>query len=262
MRHINMNRFYRTIKLSPKKHTTWITLNRPDKLNAINTTMLQELTEAIDSLEKDQNVRYIVINGQGDRAFSAGADITELMKITSDNATKFSVKGQKVFSKLETMSKPVIAAISGYTLGGGLELALACDFRIAADNVKLGCPEITLGFLPAWGGTQRLPLIVGNSEAKRLIMFGIQIHADEAYKMGLVDKVVPLKNLEAETEAFGYKLTEYTPSALKHAKQTVNFVNRVSNEGLKKETMAFVQQFSSKQTREKIELFWSQRNKK
>jgi enoyl-CoA hydratase/carnithine racemase len=252
MRHIIMTRCYRTIRLGQKKHTTWITLNRPDKLNAINTTMLQELSEAIDCLEKDQNVRYVVINGQGDRAFSAGADITELMKLTSDNAAKFSVKGQKVFSKLEAMSKPVIASISGYTLGGGLELALACDFRIAADNVKLGCPEITLGFIPAWGGTQRLPLIVGSSKAKQLIMFGIKIHANEAYKMGLVDKVVPLKNLEAETEAFVYKLIEYMPSAVKNAKQAVNFVNRVDNKGLKKETRAFVRQFSSKQTREKI----------
>jgi len=257
-----MPQCYRTIKLSQKKHTTWITLNRPDKHNAINATMLQELSEAIDNLERDQNVKCVVINGQGDRAFSAGADITELIKLTSENAAKFSVKGQKVFSKLEAMSKPVIAAISGYTLGGGLELALACDFRIAADNVKLGCPEIKLGFIPAWGGTQRLPLIVGSSEAKRLIMLGIKIHADEAHKMGLVNKVVPLKDLEAEIEAFVYELTEYMPSAVKHAKLNVNFVNKVSKKGLKKETMAFVEQISSKQTREKIELFWSQRNKK
>ncbi len=257
-----MPQCYKTIKLSQKKCTTWITLNRPDKHNAINAKMLKELTEAIDSLEKNQNVKCIVINGEGNCAFSAGADITELMELTSENAAKFSVKGQKVLSKLEAMSKPVIAAISGYTLGGGLELALACDFRIAADNVKLGCPEITLGFIPAWGGTQRLPLIVGSSEAKRLIMFGIQIHAEEAYRMGLVDKVVPLKNLKAKTEAFVNKLEEYMPSALKNAKLAVNFVKKVSNKGLKKETLAFVQQFSSKQTREKIEQFWSQRNKK
>jgi enoyl-CoA hydratase/carnithine racemase len=257
-----MSRGYRTIKLNQKQHTAWITLDRPDKLNAINEVMLEELSDAIDSLEKDANVRCVVIVGAGEWAFSAGADFTELRKLTPEIAKEFSVKGQQVFSKLEDMSKPVVAAIGGYGLGGGLELALACDFRVAADNAELGCPEIKMGFIPAWGGTQRLPLIVGVAEAKRLIMLGERVQADEACKMGLVDKVVPLKELEAEAEALTQRLCELQPAALKHAKLAVNSVSKVSPDGLKRETESFVQLISAKETKEKIDNFWSQRNKK
>lgn len=257
-----MSKGYRTIKLKKKQHTAWITLDRPDKLNAINTIMLEELAEAIDIIEKDENVRCVVIRGNGERAFSAGADFTELRKLTPETSTAFSVKGQQVFSKLEEMSKPVVAAINGYVLGGGLELALACDFRVAADNAELGFPEIKLGFIPAWGGTQRLPSIVGVAEAKRLIMLGERVQADEACKMGLADKVVPMKELEAEAEALAQTLCEFPAAALKHAKLAVNSVTKVSPDGLKRETESFVQLFSAKETKEKIDAFWSQKNKK
>jgi enoyl-CoA hydratase/carnithine racemase len=262
MRHIKMPEGYRTIKLTQKQHIKWITLNRPDKHNAINATMLQELSNAIDSLEKDPAVKCVVIIGEGELAFSAGADITELRKLKPENAAEFSSNGQQVFSKLDTMHKPVVAAIHGYALGGGLELALACDFRIAADNAELGCPEIKLGFIPAWGGTQRLPLIVGAAVAKQLIIIGDVIRANEAYRIGLVDKVVPLKELECEAEKLAQRLTEYTVAAVKHAKLAVNSVTKVTNSGLKNETKTFVQLFSSKETKDKIETFWSQRNKK
>lgn len=257
-----MLKYYKTIKLNQKKHTTWIMLNRPNKNNAINEAMLQDLSEAIDYLEKDSNVKCVIIAGEGNYTFSAGADITEIRKLTSETAVKFSIMGQKVFSKLEAMSKPVVAAICGYALGGGLELALACDFRIAADNVELGCPEIKMGFIPAWGGTQRLPLIVGSVKAKQLIMLGTKINAKEAYKMGLLDKVVPLKELEAEVQVLAQRLSENIPLAMKKAKVTLNSVTKVSIDGLKRETKAFVQLFSSKETRDKIEAFWSQKNKK
>ena len=257
-----MSKGYRTIKLNQKQHIAWITLDRPDKHNAINEIMLEELSEAIDILEEDANVRCVVIAGDGERAFSAGADLMELRKLTPETAKEFSVKGQQVFSKLEGLSKPVVAAIVGYALGGGLELALACDFRVAADNAELGCPEIKLGFIPAWGGTQRLPLIVGVTEAKRLIMLGERVQADEACKMGLVDKVVPLKELEAEAEALAQRLCELPPAALKYAKLAVNSVTTVSHDGLKKETEAFVKLFSLKETKDKIGNFGSQRNKK
>jgi enoyl-CoA hydratase/carnithine racemase len=253
---------YRTIKLNQKQHTAWIILDRPDKLNAINAIMLEELSEAIDTIEKDVNIRCVIIRGEGERAFSSGADLTELRKLTPENAKEYSVKGQQLFFKLEKISKPVVAEIGGYALGGGFELALACDFRVAADNAELGFPEIKLGFIPAWGGTQRLPLIVGVAEAKRLIMLGDRVHADEAYKKGLVDKVVHLKQLDAEVKALAQRFCDCSAVALKYAKLTVNSVTKVSLDGLKKETEAFVQLLSKKETIDKIGAFGSQRNKK
>ena len=257
-----MSKGYRTIKLKKKRHTTWIILDRPNKHNAINAAMLEELSEAIDHLEEDATVRCVAIAGAGERAFSAGGDLTEFRKLTPEDAAEFSFKGQQVFSKLEEMSKPVVAVICGYALGGGLELALACDFRIAADNAEFGCPETKLGLIPAWGGTLRLPLAVGSSNSKRLIMLGDSVQANEAYKMGLVDKVVPLKEMEMEAEALAQRLCDCSPEALKYTKRAINSVPKVSPDGLKRETEAFVRLFSAKETKEKLEGFGSQRNKK
>jgi len=247
-----MSKTYTTINVRKEQTTTWITLNRPDKLNAINATMLQELSEALDTTEKDTNVRCIIITGEGEKAFSSGADITELHKLTHETAAEFSRKGQKVFSQVETLSKPVVAAINGYALGGGLELALACDFRLASDHAELGFPEMKLGMIPAWGGTQRLAWSVGVAEAKRLIMLGDRVKAEEALKMGLVDKVVSMGKLEAEAEALTQRLCEYPSAALKQAKRAINSVTKSFLEsGLKKETDFFALLFSKKETKEK-----------
>lgn len=254
---------YQTIKLDKKQHTTWITLNRPDKMNAINATMLQELSETIDKLKEDQNTRCVIITGAGEKAFSTGADLTELQKITPETATKFSTLGQQVFSKLETLLKPVVAAINGYCLGGGLELALACDFRLASENAEVGFPEMKLGIIPGWGGTQRLPQIVGASKAKRLIMLGDRIKANEAVKIGLVDGVVTQDKLNTEAEKLVQKLCAWSPAALKQAKLAVNLATQQFLEpGLKRETELFVQLFSTKETKQRIDAFLSQRNKK
>jgi enoyl-CoA hydratase/carnithine racemase len=258
-----VSRPHETIKTKKEQTTTWITLNRPHKLNAINATMLQELSEALDTTEKDNKVRCVIITGEGKKAFSAGADIKELHKLTQETAAELSRKGQQVFSQVETLSKPVVAAINGYALGGGLALALACDFRLASIDAELGSPEIKLGIIPAWGGTQRLAKIVGVAEAKRLIMLGDRVKAEEALKMGLVDKVVPPNKLEAETEALAQRLCEYPPAALKYAKHAINSGTQAFFEsGLKKETEFFAQLFLTKETKEKIEAFISQRNKK
>jgi enoyl-CoA hydratase/carnithine racemase len=254
---------YKTIKTKKEQTIIWITLNRPHKLNAINATMLQKLSETLDTIEKDTNVRCVIITGEGEKAFSAGADIKELQKLTQETATELSRKGQQVFSQVETLSKPVVAAINGYALGGGLVLALACDFRLASIDAELGSPEIKLGIIPAWGGTQRLPRIVGIAKAKRLIMLGDRVKAEEALKMGLVDKVVPPNKLEAEAEALAQRLCEHPPAALKYAKHAINSGAQGSLEsGLKKETDFFAQLFSTKETKERIEAFISQRNKK
>ena len=245
-----MSKCYRTIKLRNEQSITWIILDRPDKLNAINAVMLQELSEALDTIEKDANARCAIITGKGEKAFSAGADLTELQKLTPETAAEFSMKGQQVFTKLEAFSKPVVAAINGYALGGGLELALACDFRIAADSAELGCPEIKLGLIPAWGGTQRLPRTVGVAEAKRLIMLGDRVKAEEALEMGLADKVVPQKELEDETRALAQRLCERSPAALKHAKNATNSGTKASfDSGLKKERDFFALLFASKETK-------------
>lgn len=258
-----MSNRYRTIKFKKKQHIAWIILSRPDKLNAINAVMLQELSEALDIIEKDTNVRCVIITGEGEKAFSAGADIKELQKLTHKTAAELSRKGQQVFSQVETLSKPVVAAINGYALGGGLALALACDFRLASIDAELGSPEIKLGIIPAWGGTQRLAKIVGVAEAKRLIMLGDRVKAEETLKMGLVNKVVPPNKLEAEAEALAQILCEYPPAALKSAKYAIDSGTQASFEyGLKKETEFFAQLFLTKETKEKIEAFWSRETKK
>ena len=257
-----MSKSYQTIKIKKEQNTTWITLNRPNKLNAINATMLEELSEALDTIESDTNVRCVIITGEGEKAFSTGADITELQKLTPETASEFSRKGQQVFSKIEALSKPVVAAINGYDLGGGLELALACDFRLSSNQAELGFPEMKLGIIPGWGGTQRLAWTVGVAEAKRLIMLGDRMKADEALRMGLVDKVVLQNELEAEAEALAQRLRESLPTALKYAKHAMNSVTQRSLEaGLKKETSLFALLFSTKETKERIETFVSKRNK-
>jgi enoyl-CoA hydratase/carnithine racemase len=258
-----LNKNYSTIKVKQKKNTAWITLNRPHKLNAITQQMLKELSQAIDQIRNDKNVKSIVIKGEGKKAFSVGADLTELRDITPETAALFSVNGQQAFSKIEDCKKPVLAAINGYALGGGLELALACDFRVATKNSELGCPEVKLGFLPAWGGTQRLPVVAGVEDAKRLIMQGDSIKADEALEIGLVDRVVSAKELEPMAGAIAQRLGECPQDMVKHAKNAITSVTKTPFElGFKRETEAFVNLVSQKETKQKIADFLAQRNKK
>jgi enoyl-CoA hydratase/carnithine racemase len=252
-----------TITVKKNQQTAWITLNRPNKLNAINQTMLQELSEALDSIQTDPNTRCVIITGAAEKAFSAGADIIEMHKLTPETAAKFSTKGQQVFSKIENLSKPVIAAINGYCLGGGLEIALTCDFRIASDNSLFGFPEMKLGIIPAWGGTQRLPPTVGTAKAKQMIMLGDTLNAQEAATIGLVDKVVSKDKLYAEAEKLSQRLQSWSPEAIAHAKRIINSAQQQClKEGLQKETDSFAQLFATKKTKEQIEAFWRQRNKK
>jgi enoyl-CoA hydratase/carnithine racemase len=251
-----MSQNFKTVKLEKKHQTGWIILNRPERLNAINYVMLQELSISLGILGKDPKIKCIVISGEGEKAFSTGADIKELQSLSPKTAAEFSTKGQKVFLKIEDSSKPVIAAINGYALGGGLELALACDFRIATENAEFGCPEIKLGFIPAWGGTIRLPLIIGLSKAKQLIMTGDRIQPNEAFGIRLVDKIIPLNKLKTEVETITKKLCEFSLEALKQTKRSLNSVNRICFESnLKKETEAFVLLFSSNETKKRIDTF-------
>lgn len=241
-----MHNNFKKIIFEKKPPIAWIILNRPDKLNAINSIMLQELSEAIDFVKKEKNIRCLVIKGQG-KAFSSGADLKDLKELTSENVKQFSRMGQKVFSKIEKLSKPIIASIDGLVLGGGLELLLVCDFKIASENSEFGFPEIKLGLVPAWGGTQRLPSIIGFSNSKRLILTGDRITAYEALKIGLIDKVVPSKDLESETEFFLKKLCNNSIEAIKLSKLLINKnLNKSLEEGLKRETKIFNFLFNKK----------------
>ena len=250
-----MAKDYESIKVRKHQDTTWIFFNRPDKLNAMNHVMLNELSKALDDLEDDTKTRCVIVSGEK-KAFSTGADLKELQKLAPKTAKKFSIKGQQVISKIEQLSKPVIAAVNGYALGGGLELALACDFRIATDKAELGFPEIKLGFIPGWGGTQRLTRLVGVTNAKRLIMLGNRITAEEALKMGLVDKTVPQGELEKETKKLAQTLCDYSPTALKHAKYSINSMTQIGLEaGLKREQDLFSLLFSVNDPKDMIEDF-------
>jgi enoyl-CoA hydratase/3-hydroxyacyl-CoA dehydrogenase len=199
----------------------WIVLNRPEKLNAISPEMLEELSRALSELETRDDVRVIVITGSG-RAFSAGADVTAFTAANPVNAYIYSRRFQEVLNMIERTPKPVIASINGYALGGGLELALACDIRIASENTVLGQPEINLGLIPGAGGTQRLTRLVGRGKAKELIMLGEPIPAREAERIGLVNRVVPQNQLESETRSLASKLAEKPPIAIMMAKAAVN----------------------------------------
>src|SRR6478672_2297711 len=167
-------------------------INRPEALNAMNLDVIHELTRAIDLISVDQGVKVLIITGAGERSFCAGADISYMVDIDAVTAEKYASSAQSMLNKIEKMEKPVIAAINGFALGGGCELALVCDIRIASDNAKMGQPEVTIGIPPGWGGTQRLLRIVGPAKAKELIFTGKMITADEASGIGLVSKVVGL----------------------------------------------------------------------
>jgi len=255
-----MSKAYETVKVEREQSVLWVILNRPHRLNAFNDVLLEELADVLDTAEKDTSVKCLIITGEGDRAFSAGADVTMFPKATPAKAEEFSRFGQKVFGKIEELSKPVIAAINGFALGGGLELALACDFRVAAEHAELGSPEIVLGLIPGWGGTQRLVRIVGLAKAKEMVMLGIRLKADEALKVGLVHKIVHFEKLKEEVSTLAQKLAEGPPVAMKYAKQALNFGTQVPLEvGLRLESGLMGLAFSTEDLKEGVEAFMTRR---
>jgi enoyl-CoA hydratase len=214
---------YENILLEREGAVAIVTINRPKVLNALNAQTVSELEAVFDELERDERVRAVIVTGAGERSFVAGADINELRALPSAaSARALSARGHAVLFKIENLSKPVIAAINGYALGGGLELALACDIRIAADTARLGVPEINLGLIPGYGGTQRLPRLIGKGLAKLMILTGDHVPADEALRIGLVEKVVPAQDLRAEALALAQKLAEKAPIAVAMGKEAVN----------------------------------------
>ncbi len=209
---------FTTITLEKADRLGTLTINRPDALNALNSTVLTELEHAVDSVRNDPAIGVLVITGSGSKAFIAGADIKEMAQKTPMEAREFTALGQRVNRKLEELPQPVIAAINGFALGGGCELALACDIRIAAENAKIGLPEVGLGLHPGFGGTQRLLRLVGRGKAAELIFTADHITAQEAERIGLVNKVVPAEKLHEEVRALAMRILTRAPVALQLAK--------------------------------------------
>jgi enoyl-CoA hydratase len=199
-----------------------VTINRPKVLNALNTQTMDELRHAVLDLKSDESVRVLILTGAGEKAFVAGADINELAVQTPTGGREHALAGQHVLDLIENMGKPVIAAINGFALGGGCELAMACTLRLAADTARLGQPEIALGLIPGYAGTQRLPRIVGKGKAMEIILTGTPITADEAFRIGLVNRVVPAAELMTEARALAAQLANSAPIAMRYIINAVN----------------------------------------
>jgi enoyl-CoA hydratase len=197
-------------------------VNRPDKLNALNNETVAEMRAAVAAIEADDSLRVLIVTGQGEKSFVAGADINELKERDAFLGRAHTRERQELFSRLENMNIPVIAAVNGFALGAGLELALACTLRLAADNAKFGAPEVKLGIIPGDGGTQRLPRLIGKGRAMELILTGEMIDANEAYRIGLANRIVPAAELLNEARKLANLLAERPPLAVRYGKEAVN----------------------------------------
>lgn len=213
---------YKTLMYEKKENIGLLTINRPEKMNAISQELAAELSLFLDEIENDDELRVIVITGAGDKAFMAGADINELVDRDARLGRRVSRERQEIFSRIENLHVPVIAAVNGYALGAGLELALACSIRICSEKAQFGAPEVKLGIIPGDGGTQRLPRLVGQGRAMEMIITGDFIDAQEAYRIGLVNKVFPPEKLKEEAMELAKKIASRPPLAVRYAKEAVN----------------------------------------
>ena len=231
---------FETILIDKNEGIATITINRPQKLNALNKTTIFELHTALKSLENETNIQVIIITGSGEKAFVAGADIAEFANFSADEGQNLARKGQEMlFNFIENLTKPVIAAVNGFALGGGLELAMSCHFRIASDNAKMGLPEVSLGVIPGYGGTQRLPQLVGKGKAMELIMTAGMISANEAKDVGLVNHVTTQEELLSFTQKIAEKIMRNSPLAIAAAIKAVNANFDVEKNGFDVEIQAF-----------------------
>lgn len=237
-----------------------ITINRPDKLNALNKATIEELHSALDAADKDESVRAIILTGSGEKAFVAGADISEFARFSVEEGAHLAAQGQEsLFDFAQNLGTPLIAAVNGFALGGGLELAMACHFRVASDNAKMGLPETSLGVIPGYGGTQRLPQLIGRGKAMELIMTAGMLLADEAKSWGLVNHVVAQSELMGFCKEIASKILRNSPTAIRQAIKSVNANYTDGEDGYKTEIKAFGKCFGTEDFKEGTTAFLEKR---
>jgi enoyl-CoA hydratase len=250
---------HETIKVENRGAIVVLTINRPDKLNALNKQVHAEAVAALDELRRDDSVRVLVITGSGEKSFVAGADIGEFQNETPVTQ-RDSFHDKTLFNSIDTFPKPVIAMVNGFCLGGGNELALACDLRICSENARFSQPEINLGLIPGGGGTQRLTRLIGEGRSMEIMLTGEMIDAQTAYNYGLVNHVYPAAELEAKTMELANKIAEKAPIALQLAKEAVKFASRSNlDEGLRREVDLFALCFSTEDKQEGVSAFLEKR---
>ena len=251
---------FENILVSIEKGIGQITINRPSKLNALNVKTIQELHDSLENLENNSDVRVIIITGEGEKAFVAGADISEFANFSVQEGAQLSANGQELlFDFVENLKTPVIAAINGFALGGGLELAMSCHFRIASDNAKMGLPEVSLGVIPGYGGTQRLPQLVGKGRAMEMIMTAGMIDAETAKNYGLVNHVVPQSELLEFTKGIASKIMRNSPMAVGKAINAINANYKDGINGFETEIKNFGKCFGTEDFKEGTTAFLEKR---
>ncbi|MBX2986355.1 MAG: enoyl-CoA hydratase/isomerase family protein [Bdellovibrionaceae bacterium] len=253
---------FQTIKLENDGPVWWLSVHRPEALNALNSQVLSEMGEALRMVGElpFESARVLVITGSGEKSFVAGADIKEIAALSEDEAVGFAHRGQNAFHELNLMKIPVIAAVNGFALGGGCELALACDFIVAAENAKFGLPEVSLGLIPGFGGTVRLSRAVGARRARELIYTGDMIPAAEAHRLGLVNHVVPAAELRPAVKALAEKILGRAPAAVGMAKKSINRTWDMDiEEGQRFEAESFAELFATQDVREGTAAFIEKR---
>lgn len=248
------------LKFSTNGFVATVTIAREKSMNALNAQVINELDMVFDAINSDASIRSVILTGEGDKAFVAGADIKEMKDHGADEALAMSKFGQAVFSKIEKCRKPVIAAVNGFALGGGFELALSCDFILASENSKFGLPEVNLGLIPGYGGTQRLARNIGVQKAKRLIFSGEMLDANTAYQWGIVTEVLPQDELIGKANKLATKISRQAPLAIQHAKDSVTIgYDKNLDAGLEFEATLFSKVFTTEDKNEGVTAFIEKR---
>jgi enoyl-CoA hydratase len=251
---------YENILVTTQENIATVTINRPTKLNALNVATISDLNKAFKLLSKNDEIRVIILTGSGEKAFVAGADISEFANFSIEQGSQLAAEGQeKLFDFIENLKTPVIAAVNGFALGGGLELAMACHFRVASANAKMGLPEVSLGVIPGYGGTQRLPQLVGKGRAMEMIMTAGMVTADEAHRIGLVNHVVPENELIEFCTNIANKIIKNSPYAIGKAIKAVNANFKEGKNGYETEIKSFGKCFGTEDFKEGTTAFLEKR---